>query len=204
MALAASLLTALLIFAVAPSASAHDALVSSDPAADSTAETLPEELTLTFSAALIDGEGATAIEVTDAAGSSVTDGAPELDGALVTQPLTTGSAGEYHVIWRVVSSDGHPISGEYSFSVTTGSAPETTPPAEETAAPTPTESSTAAPVTPTANETDAPASSESDGSAWIWIVSILGILVVVGIITWLAIRGRRNPDQAGSDTPAER
>lgn len=63
----------------------------------------------------------TEIVVTDAAGNSVTKDAPEIAGRDVTQalvtPLKTGANEEYHVIWRVVSSDGHPIQGEYYFAV---------------------------------------------------------------------------------------
>ena len=86
-ALAATLLAAFLVLLSPLSASAHDALVSSSPAADSSVETLPSELTLTFSAKLIDGEGATELTVTDPAGQSVIDGTPTVEGAIVTQPL---------------------------------------------------------------------------------------------------------------------
>ena len=71
-ALAAALLTAFLVLFAPLSASAHDSLIASSPEADGTVETLPTELTLTFSAKLIDGEGATEIVVTDPAGTPVT------------------------------------------------------------------------------------------------------------------------------------
>ncbi len=186
-ALAATLLAAFLVLFSPLSASAHDALVSSSPEADGSVETVPTELTLTFSAKLIDGEGATEVVVTDPSGDAVTDGAATVDGAIVTQPLRgTGPAGEYHVIWKVVSSDGHPTSGEYSFTVTVG------------------DSGTAAPTAaPTA--TTAPDSEDADGgSAWIWILSILGVLVAAGAGTWLALRGRGGRPSADSDTPSER
>jgi methionine-rich copper-binding protein CopC len=202
--IAVTVLAAVFLFGGAQPASAHDSLVNSNPPADTMIDELPAELTLTFSAALIDGEGATAVEVTDASGTSVTDGEPVLDGALVTQQLVAqASAGEYHVVWRVVSSDGHPTSGEFSFTVTAGTPSEaTTPPADETAAPTPTESSTPAPVAPD-TETAPPASDGSDGSPWIWGISIVGILAAIGVATWLALRGRRDAGRADSDTPSE-
>lgn len=202
-----------LLFAWPQSASAHDSLVSSDPAADSTVETLPSELTLTFSAALIGGEGATEIVVTDADCDVAadadcnyyTDGEPSLDGAMVTQPLVSAApAGEYRVIWKVVSSDGHPTSNEFTFTVSTGTADETTPPEDDTAVPTPTASETAAPVTPDDTAADSPASDESSGSAWIWVISIVGVLAVATVVTWLVIRGRRGPHRTDSDVPAER
>jgi methionine-rich copper-binding protein CopC len=203
-ALAATLLAAFLVLFSPLSASAHDALVSSSPEADGSVETVPTELTLTFSAKLIDGEGATEVVVTDPSGDAVTDGAATVDGAIVTQPLRgTGPAGEYHVIWKVVSSDGHPTSGEYSFTVTVGDSGTAAPTAAPTSA-APEQSATTEPSTaPTA--TTAPDSEDADGgSAWIWILSILGVLVAAGAGTWLALRGRGGRPSADSDTPSER
>ncbi|QNA92934.1 MULTISPECIES: copper resistance CopC family protein [unclassified Microbacterium] len=205
-ALAATLLAAFFVLLSPLPASAHDALVSSSPSADEVIETVPTDLTLTFSAKLIEGEGATEVVVTAPDGTSVADGAATVEGAIVTQPLTAkGPAGEYHVIWKVVSSDGHPTSGEYSFTVTVGDSGTASPTAAPTsAAPTPEQSATTEPSTaPTA--TTAPDPEDADGgSAWIWIVSILGVLVAAGAGTWLALRGRGGRSATDSDTPSER
>ncbi|WP_053096800.1 copper resistance CopC family protein [Microbacterium sp. CGR1] len=206
-ALAAALLTAFLVLFAPLSASAHDSLLASSPEADSTVDTLPTELTLTFSAKLIDETGATEVVVTDPSGNSVTDGAATVEGAIVTQPLAAEApAGGYHVIWKVVSSDGHPTSGEFDFTVTnsTEAAPTSEPSSEPTA------SATAAPE-PAATAgpgTDATPAPESDDSAapmtMIWVLSIVGVLVIVGIVVWLVVRGRRDPASADSDLPSGR
>lgn len=202
-ALAATLLAAFLVLFAPLSASAHDALVSSSPAADESVETVPSVLTLTFSAKLIDGEGATEVVVTAPDGTSITDGDATVEGAIVTQPLQgAGPAGEYHVIWKVVSSDGHPTSGEYSFTVTVGddgsatTAPTATP---TTAAPT--AEQTAAPE---ATATPADSGDAEGGSAWIWVLSIVGILVVAGVIVWIVMSRRRGTAPTDSDPSAER
>lgn len=203
-ALAVTLLAAFLVLFSPLSASAHDALVSSSPAADESVETVPTALTLTFSAKLIEGEGATEVVVTDPAGESIIDGSATVDGAIVTQPLrASGPAGQYHVIWKVVSSDGHPTSGEYFFTVTVGddaaatdepsAAPTTaTPTAEQTIAPSPS-------TTPEADSGDS-----ADGSAWIWVLSIVGILVIAGVVVWIVMSRRRGTSSSDSDTPTER
>ena len=203
-ALAATLLAALLVLFSPLSASAHDALVSSSPAADESVETVPDVLTLTFSAKLIDGEGATEVVVTDPAGNPVTEGAATVDGAIATQPLSgSGPAGVYHVIWKVVSSDGHPTSGEYSFTVTVGDEGAATD--EPSAAPTtaaPTAEQTAGPAV---TSTPAPDAGDSDGgSAAVWIVSILAVLVVAGVVVWIAMSRRRGGSSTDSDAPSER
>jgi len=204
-ALAATLLAAFLVLFSPLSASAHDALVSSSPAADESVEVVPAELTLTFSAKLIGGEGATLVAVTDPEGNSVTDGAATTEGAIVTQPLKgSGPAGQYHVEWKVVSSDGHPTSGEYSFTVTVGDDGAATdePSAAPTTSATPTTEQTAAPAptpTPEANADDA-----DGGSAWIWVLVIVAILLVAGVVVWIVMSRRRDGSPSDSDTPSER
>ncbi|MFJ4225861.1 copper resistance protein CopC [Microbacterium sp. NPDC089695] len=189
-ALAAALLTALFVMIAPLSASAHDALIASSPEADGTVDTLPSVLTLTFSEKLIVGDGATEVVVTDASGASVTEGAATVDGAIVTQPLAAEApAGAYHVVWKIVSSDGHPTSGEYYFTVATSTiveqdaqTPTASPTAEETISP------SAATPEPT------PSATTDDGSAasnWIWLLAIAGVLVIaVGTVVAFALKGR--------------
>ncbi|MFB7252188.1 copper resistance protein CopC [Microbacterium sp. NPDC056234] len=201
-AIATTSLAALLMLIPTNPASAHDELVSSDPAAGSSVQTLPDELTMTFSAALIDSDGGTAVVVMDAAGNDVTAGAPEIDGAVLIQPLDAGAgtAGEYTVVWQVVSSDGHPTDGEFTFTATEAAqapAETTSPHATETATPAETSSATPDAAAPETRDTDAPA------AAWIWPVAILGILVVAGVLTWLIIRSRRGGADSDSDVSAE-
>ncbi len=63
---AAALLLAAGGLLVASPASAHDELVSTDPAADTSLDALPAQLTLTFSGELATDPGATELQVTDA------------------------------------------------------------------------------------------------------------------------------------------
>ncbi|WP_091234679.1 copper resistance CopC family protein [Microbacterium sp. 3J1] len=202
-ALAAALLTALLVLVAPLPASAHDSLIASSPEADSTVDTLPDELTLTFSAKLIDGEGATEVVVTDPSGASATDGAATVDGAIVTQPLVDGGvAGQYHVIWKIVSSDGHPTSGEFDFTVANASTDE--PSAAPTASPT-TEpddaTATTSPSTaaPSPDET-APSGEDSSATTWIWILSIAGVLVAAAVaVLAFALKGRGSGSEDAAD-----
>ncbi|GAB3598678.1 copper resistance CopC family protein [Microbacterium tumbae] len=200
--LAAALLTAALVLIPAARASAHDSLVSSDPAADSAIETLPEELTLTFSAALIDAPGGTAVVVTDAEGASLTDGPPEINGAIVTQKLRTDGApaGVYTVLWQVVSSDGHPTEGDFAFTVATGStaSPSPSPAESEETAPTPEADASAVPTADDPNMT----AGFSLSVPWLIAGAVVLLIAVFLVIVYTARAGRKGRD-AGSDTPAE-
>lgn len=202
-ALAATLLVAVvMIFAWPQTAAAHDSLVDSNPAADSAVETLPAELTLTFSAALIGGEGSTEVVVTDADGHDVTDGEATLDGAMVVQPLAPeGAAGEYHVIWKVVSSDGHPTSGEFGFSVSTGTAGEEAPPAAEPTT-APEEVVTTEPTAPPV--ADDPNMTSGFSISAPWIIGAAVVLLIAAFIIFMIVRSRRGSGaRSDSDESAE-
>ena len=126
----AAAIVALLVLAPATAASAHDELVSSSPAAGEQLSTAPESITLAFSAEVLT-MGA-AIMVVDADGTDWVASEPVVDYGEVTATLESGmpDAG-YEVRWRVVSSDGHPISGVIPFTVG-----DAEPLARESAAPT--------------------------------------------------------------------
>jgi len=200
-ALAATLLVAfLLLFAWPQPASAHDSLIDSDPAADSTIEKLPEDLTLTFSAGLIAGEGSTAVVIEDADGNSITDGEPTVDGAMVIQPLVTdAAAGDYTVLWQVVSSDGHPTDGEFSFTLSASADSGDT-----TTSPEPEATTTEQPVAPIG--TEEPSESAPDSSflsALPWIIG--GVLVAGGGGALVAVMMRRaRGGDTDSDDPSAR
>lgn len=202
-ALASTLLVAfVLLFAWPQPAAAHDSLIDSDPAADSTVDTMPAELTLTFSAALIGGDGATEVVVMDAEGKNVAEGEPELDGAMVTQPLASAAAaGQYHVIWKVVSSDGHPTSGEFEFAVSSGTAGDTPATAEPTTAPD--EASTSEPTAPPVAEDPNMTSGFSISAPW--LIGGAVVLLIAAFLIFMLVRSRRgSTPPTGSDDPAER
>lgn len=202
LALAAALLVAFaFLFAWPQPAAAHDSLVESNPAADSTVETLPDTLTLTFSAEVVDGDGATEIAVTDAAGDSVTDGPATVDGAVVTQPLVAqADAGTYKVLWKIVSSDGHVTSEAFEFTVATSTlpTPEPSPSAttEETTAPEPEVTQSAVPL-------DDPNMESTASFSPAWLIAGAAVLLVVVLVLVLLLR-RRKPADSESDAPAER
>ena len=191
--------------AIAAPAQAHDELVSADPASGSTADALPAQLTLTFSGVLSADAGASEVAVTDAAGTSLTDGAPVAADTVLTQPLAGEASGVVTVLWKVVSSDGHPISGEYSFTVVAPASPSQ----EPTASPTPTEepSETATPTaTPTATTTvpEDPDMDAIDMRPW-FIGALLLLLAVAGAVIYLLVSRGRREAALGADpgTPSD-
>jgi methionine-rich copper-binding protein CopC len=107
-------------FVALPSANGHSALESSNPSIDQVLEVFPSKMSLTFNEELISIEGESVNTLT----LQGTDGAnydlltPTVVGAVLSANTRDGEypAGDYLLKYRVVSADGHPISGEIAFS----------------------------------------------------------------------------------------
>ena len=110
---------------VAGPAAAHADLVSSDPADGATLAAAPAAITLTFSDPLfVDG---VQMSLVTAEGTLVPSDPPAVSEATatLTWPATAGP-GSYEVGYRVVSTDGHPVSGAISFTIEATAVPEAT------------------------------------------------------------------------------
>lgn len=177
---AAALLTAgaLTLLPLLP-ASAHDELTAVSPEPDSVLSTAPEELELTFSGEIMDiGHQ---VLVTDSEGHSVTEGPLEPEGNRIVQPLAEGGTEDetYRVVWRVVSGDGHPIEGTFSYDVGSGAEP------------------TADPSTPeedTAERAQDAADRASSENVPLWLVAVAGgavALAVLGLVSLVSNRRRK-------------
>jgi copper transport protein len=103
----------------APAAAwAHAALIQTVPVASRTVDTAPSAVRLTYSEPI---EPRFAIvSVTNAAGQQLASGTPQRapgsPQTLVT-PLSHTPQGWYLVFWRVISADGHPVRGAFTFAV---------------------------------------------------------------------------------------
>lgn len=195
--LAAAFLAAAALLVPALPAAAHDELIGTDPAADAVLEALPAQITLSYSADVLTDAGATVIEVTDAAGTSLTDGAPKASGAEVTQALAGPASGTVTVAWRVVSSDGHPIDGEFAFSVPESS-PTPTPTATPSASPTAAPSEAATPAASPEEPSAAPVEAAAPASPLPWILLAVALVIVAGVLVYVfASRGPRNTAEGG-------
>jgi copper transport protein len=104
-------------------ASAHAALIGSDPADGARLQSVPHRVTLIFDEAVgLSDIGY--LHVTDEHGSRVDAGKtyhPNGDGSRVAEDLRDGLGDDsYTVSYRVISADSHPIAGTIAFVVGTG------------------------------------------------------------------------------------
>ncbi|EID54238.1 copper resistance CopC family protein [Saccharomonospora xinjiangensis] len=110
--------TMLTVFAGALPASAHNALISSNPGEGDSLDTSPTEVVLTFDQPVEDAD-VNEVAVTGPNGDQWAKGTVKVDGDTVTAPLRPlGPAGEYIIGFRVLSADGHPVSDEIRFTLT--------------------------------------------------------------------------------------
>ena len=108
----------LLALALPAVASAHAVLLRTSPVASKVVNAPPALVTLTYSEA-VEPRFAT-VSVTDAAGRSQTAGPPRRSATNpdeLDMPLNRVRRGWYLVYWRVVSVDGHPVRGAFTFAV---------------------------------------------------------------------------------------
>ena len=96
-------------------ASAHSQIVSSEPVDGAALAAAPSAVTFTFNEALL--EEAVSVAISDSAGNVVSGTVATADGAQVSVPWPAGlKPGAYTVAYRVVSADGHPVTGAITFS----------------------------------------------------------------------------------------
>jgi hypothetical protein len=97
---------------------AHTNLFVLTPAASSEVATWPSQLTLEFDEQLqnLGDEKANFLVVNNAAGDQVSENDETLVGNTITVTLSPNQVqGPVLVYYRVVSGDGHPVEGEYTF-----------------------------------------------------------------------------------------
>lgn len=115
--LAATLLAGAAMLLGAGPAAAHAALLSSDPADQSSLSAGPAEVTLTFNEAI--SPNFATLTVVGPDGNLWSKGDATVAGPTVAVKVgDLGPAGEYKIAFRVTSADGHVIDGVRGFTLT--------------------------------------------------------------------------------------
>ncbi|KZE92441.1 Copper transport protein YcnJ [Agromyces sp. NDB4Y10] len=171
-------------------ASAHNYLVSSTPAEDAVVTQQPGTVSLETNEALLDVENGSIIQVVGPDGRYYGDGCAVVDGPTATTQTQLGEPGMYTVNWRVVSVDGHPISGTWTFEWQpvdgTALAEGSDEPGACGGTPADSPGGTDESGQP-ADSTDATTASPLDA---VWIVGGVLLAAVAAIVTWLILRRR--------------
>ena len=173
-------------------ASAHTALVKITPYAGAQLATAPTKVVLEFNEPV--SKTFAVVVVSNAGGVSVARGKATVLGAKVTQPLSPGLAsGAYRVAYRLVSADGHPVSGESKFTLTLTPAASPATSAEAPSASAPASAPASVPGTagtPSVPAAASPAKTQPVQTGWLSplfvpIAGAVGLLAIGGgILRW--------------------
>ncbi|HWD05081.1 MAG TPA: copper resistance CopC family protein [Amycolatopsis sp.] len=175
----ALVITVAALFGLATPALAHNVLISSDPANGASVANGPAKVTLTFDQYVQDAD-VNQIAVTGPDGNQWAEGPVTVTNNVISAPLRPlGPAGKYTIGYRILSADGHPVSGEIPFTLT--KAGTGTPAKVE-----------AAKATGAASSTASSSSSSTGIPIWVWIA---GAVVLLAIGLTVALRTGREPDQ---------
>lgn len=174
---------------VAPS-SAHAELISSTPADGASLASVPPAASLTFTDKIAPQFVRTA--VTTPGGTGTVQATTK--GQVVTVPVSAQGPGAYRVAYRVVSADGHPISGEVRFTVAGTPTASVAPSASAASSPPAVASPSASASASASSVTAAPFSAEEGEGGPNWLLfAALGLAVAAGggaVVA--ATRGRRS------------
>ncbi|SCF25001.1 hypothetical protein GA0074695_4787 [Micromonospora viridifaciens] len=187
---AAVLAAVAVLLAPASPAAAHNSLQAANPAKNARLAAPPAQITLKFLQKL--DPAFTTIVLNDADQRKVPTSEPAVTGTTgtvtISQPLANGS---YTVAYRVVSADGHPVQGSYSFTVAdpAASAAPTASAAPDVAASAAADQGSASP----ASASPAASSRRSDGADPMLLVAG-GVAVVAVVAGVVVLRRRRRAD----------
>lgn len=168
--LTALVITGAALLVPAAPAFAHNVLSDSNPKAKSQVEAGPGEVMLKFDQEV--QEGFNTVTVTGPNGTRWEGGAPKVNGSVVTAPLLPlGPAGEYTIGYRILSADGHPVTGAVPFTLT--------------------KAGNGTPTTMTFSpQAEGSTNAQSEGSSgtpvWLWIVGA-GVLLIAGVAVALVL-----------------
>ncbi len=176
-------------------ASAHNYLVATTPAKGEVVTGQPGTISLETNDELLEIEGGAVIQAQGPDGRYYGDGCAVVVGVSAETQAQLGTPGTYTVAWKVVSSDGHPISGTWSFEWQPAEgvalAEGTTEPGACGGAIVSATGESADPTDAT-GATDEPADAASTSAPLdaLWIVGGVLLAAVAALGTWLLVRRR--------------
>ena len=202
------------------SASAHDVLISSNPTDGSTLKAVPSSVSFNFDQPVQNYDPVIALIGPD--GKHYETGTAQVNGNTVTGTVSSGPAGAYIASYRIVSADGHPVTGEVHFTLAAGATPATGAASSGagssgtgssgggssgggssgagsggTVVSAPVATASTGPASTSTAAASAPAGTKSGLSAWIWIALVVAALVIAAAAVILLRRptGEKSADK---------
>jgi copper resistance protein C len=169
--LAAVVLAGLGMALLAAPASAHNVLIDTSPKAGSAITTGPTQIRFDFNAPVEQGENNITVLGPNGTHWERSETATVVGNSVTTAVAPLGPAGVYTASYRIISEDGHPVTGDVQFRLTRPGSGQ--------------------PITP------AVAASASGGGGmpiWVWIVAAI---VVLGAVLFFVLRSGGPKEESG-------
>jgi methionine-rich copper-binding protein CopC len=175
-----AVLAGLALTGLATPALAHNSLVDSSPKDKAELVAGPENITLTFDQPVQPGQEWNTIAVLGPAGDHWEAGPATVSGSTVSAPVRPlGPAGEYRIGYRILSADGHSVSGSLKFTVS------------KTGTGTPTSPEDVAKFTGTSAAPPGESGDSGGVPTWLWIVGAV-LLLGAGIVFAMRMGGKED------------
>ncbi|MEI5583840.1 MULTISPECIES: copper resistance CopC family protein [unclassified Agromyces] len=183
---------------------AHNSVIDEGPEADSRISAQPGEVWIETNDALLDLDGATALDVIGPDGRHYATGCPTVDGAIASAPADLGPAGEYTVAWRVVSADGHPITGDFAFDWAPADGEAVAQGSAEAACGAASGGDAGVDAGSAGGEADETSDAAASGAGdAVWIAGAVIAVLAAGVAAFALTRRRPGPDAATDVAPEE-
>jgi methionine-rich copper-binding protein CopC len=121
--LTVAVLAGICLILSSPISFAHGQIVTTYPLMDSVSSPTPTQVWIEFDGELqlIEGEVVNTLKVTDSTGLVVSSEEAVIEGAKISTQVSDQSVGGvFTVQYRIVSEDGHPVEGTYTFEASPG------------------------------------------------------------------------------------
>ncbi|MEO6942422.1 MAG: copper resistance CopC family protein [Terrimesophilobacter sp.] len=194
---AAGIIAMATVASPAAPAVAHNYYLSSTPGINEVLTKLPDAFTVTTNDNLLDLNGTGGgfyIEVIGPDGLYYGDGCVTVNGPSVSMPAALGPAGDYTLMWQVVSTDGHTVSDKFRFTW------KPAPNAETSTVGSTTVPNCGGKAIGTTQE--APSATDNSSTDILWIGGAVVAIALAVVATLMLIRPRKKTDAAESTDEA--
>ncbi len=159
-----------------PAASAHSQLVSTSPVDGAVLDSAPGLVSFTFDEPLL--AGTDTISINDDQGNVIVSVDATVEGSTISAPWPVGTGpGDFQIAYRVVSDDGHPVTGAIMVTIAAASSQQSAQPSASA---------------PAAVDTGAAADPPRGIAAGIVIAIAIGAFVLAAVACLTLWRGRGN------------
>lgn len=173
----AGVLAGLAVLGLGTPAFAHNVLVGSQPVSGATLSAGPTEVRFDFNAPVRTGPNTITVIGPNGTHWERGSNAMVMGNSVMAEVAPLGPAGVYTASYRVVSADGHPVTGEITFTLT--------------------KAGTGTPVPAAAAAGGTGGGSGGGIPVWVWIVGA-AVLLAIGLA--IALRPSRTPAESTEDT----